>query len=65
VNVASRLRDLNVALGTSVLVSEDVTRGLERAISARLVTTDPVMKGVSHPPAVLELPAVRSWSAER
>jgi adenylate cyclase len=55
VNVAARLRDLNRELGTGVLVSEDVVKGLEAKLHLRPVLTPITLKGVARPPVVFEV----------
>jgi adenylate cyclase len=55
VNIASRLCDLNAALGTQVLAAHEVVKGLEGAPAWRIVESCLPIKGVTHPPAIVEL----------
>lgn len=55
VNVAARLRDLNRELGTGVLASEEVVKGLETNVRVRPVLAPFVLKGVTRPPVVFEI----------
>lgn len=54
-NVAARLRDLNREVGSRILASEDVVRGLETALRLRQPAGDFQLKGVARPPAVFEV----------
>jgi class 3 adenylate cyclase len=55
VNVAARLRDLNVRLGTRILASGVVVRGLEPMLALQRVQAGVSLKGVEHPPDVVEI----------
>jgi adenylate cyclase len=55
VNVAARLRDLNVRLGTRILASGDVVRGLDPNLAFDKVEGRVSLKGVEHPPDVVEI----------
>jgi class 3 adenylate cyclase len=62
INVASRVRDLNVAARTSILAAEAVIEGLDGVVDVKPVHVASPLKGVDHPIAVYELraPAVIS-----
>jgi adenylate cyclase len=55
VNVAARLRDLNRELGSRVLASEDVVKGLETKLRLRPIVGPAHLKGVARPLTVVEL----------
>ena len=55
VNLAARLRDLNTQLGTRLIASADVVEGLEDALFLRPLIHDHVMKGIAHPPPIVEV----------
>lgn len=59
-NVAARLRDLNVELGTSVLASEDVVKGLDRVLRTRALPDVFTLKGVATAPRVVEITGTHS-----
>ena len=55
VNVAARLRDLNVTAGTSILASQAVAEGLDAIVAVRPLVGTPQLKGVEHAPAIVEI----------
>jgi adenylate cyclase len=55
VNVAARLRDLNVQLGTSILALREVADGLEDVIGSRPIPGTFALKGIVTPPAICEI----------
>ena len=55
VNVAARLRDLNVQLGTSILASQEVAHGLDDAVGIRPIPDSFALKGVRQRVAVIEI----------
>ena len=65
VNVAARLRDLNRELGTGVLASEEVVKGLEPKVRLRPVSEPVALKGVDPPPAVFEVVGVTAGDHPR
>jgi adenylate cyclase len=56
INVAARLRDLNVRLGTSVLATDDVTKGVADAATSS-VPAGWALKGLTQQPRVVALRA--------
>jgi adenylate cyclase len=56
INVAARLRDLNVLLGTSVLATDAVTEGVADVVTMN-VPSGWALKGVTHQPRVVALHA--------
>jgi adenylate cyclase len=54
-NVAARLRDLNREVGSRILASEDVVRGLETRLQLRRISGDFALKGITQTPVVFEI----------
>jgi adenylate cyclase len=59
VNVAARLRDLNVSLGTRVLAGDTVVEGLGRVLTVRRFLEPFALKGVSHPISAVAIESAR------
>jgi adenylate cyclase len=55
VNVAARLRDLNRELGSRVLASHEVVKGLETNLDLRALQHDVALKGVMRPQLIVEI----------
>lgn len=61
VNVAARLRDLNVELGTHVLAGDRVVEGLDTALTIGHIPGQFELKGVTHPMPVFEIRTARAY----